>query len=439
MPAEPRASLVPLALALALGLALVATGCGSSHIKPIRIGVIADCRSGGPLSDEYELTLAGAELPFVDRGAKLRGRSPSDGIRGASISGKPVDLLIACSAFGSWRSMLEQLRSLVEQQKANAVVLPFVANAGLVVKDYARRHPGVIFIPISTEQTPTLKQPLANVFRFQPDGAQLVAGLGSYAYRTLGWRRVVTVGEYDPFGFSQVGGFVAEFCSLGGDVVQKLWADGGLLNYAPVVRQIRMKGVDGVFFPGGVGGGSRSLAGALARRFPNLSRSLLVGGIPLITGPPPGNLVGVVGGSEFPFAPPPSTWTRYVSDLKRTFGMQSNYAEVPFYVATDALLEALGRVHGDVSHGERRLRTALARLRLDTPMGVRTLDRRHQAITPIYLSRIEKDATGKVIIRRIRVVSNVEQTFSGYFGATSPVPSETQPTCRHGNPPAWAR
>ena len=119
--------------------------------------------------------------------------------------------------------------------------------------------------------------------------------------------------------------------------------------------------------------------------------------------------------------------------------MQTSFIEVSFYVATDALLEALGRVHGDVSHGERRLRTALARLRLDTPMGVRTLDRRHQAITPIYLSRTEKDATGKVIIRRIRVVSNVEQTFNGNFGATSPVPSETQPTCRHGNPPPWAR
>ena len=233
MRVEKRPSLALLALALALGLALVATGCGSSHIAPIRIGVIGDCRSGGSISDEYELTLAGAELPFVDRGAKLRGRSPSDGIRGASISGKPVDLLIACRSTGSWRGMLEQLRSLVEQQKANAVVLPFEVNAGLVVKDYARRHPGVIFIPISTEQTPTLKRPLANVFRFEPDGAQLMAGLGSYAYRTLGWRRVVTVGEYDPFGFSQVGGFVAEFCSLGGDVGQKLWADGSLLNYAP--------------------------------------------------------------------------------------------------------------------------------------------------------------------------------------------------------------
>ena len=33
--------------------------------------------------------------------------------------------------------------------------------------------------------------PAPNVFRFEPDGAQWVAGLGDYAYRTLGWRTAV--------------------------------------------------------------------------------------------------------------------------------------------------------------------------------------------------------------------------------------------------------
>jgi len=52
---------------------------------------------------------------------------------------------------------------------------------------------------------------------------------------------------------------------------------------------------------------------------------------------------------------------------------------------------------------------------------------------------VEKDAGGRFVPRTIRVIPNVEQTFNGYFDASSPQPSPTQPVCRKGNPPAWAR
>ena len=147
------------------------------HVTPIRIGVIADC--------DQEDRLRRVRADAGRGGAALR-RSWRKAQRAKSVrrhtgsldlgeAGRPPDCL---RLDGFLAEHARAAPSLVEQQKANAVVLPFEVNAGLVVKDYARRHPEVIFIPISTEQTPTLKQPLANVFRFQPDGAQLVAGSG---------------------------------------------------------------------------------------------------------------------------------------------------------------------------------------------------------------------------------------------------------------------
>ena len=63
---------------------------------------------------------------------------------------------------------------------------------------------------------------MPNLFRFTPDGAQLMAGLGAYAYHELGWRRAATIADDQSFDYTQVAGFVAEFCSLGG-TVEQVW------------------------------------------------------------------------------------------------------------------------------------------------------------------------------------------------------------------------
>ena len=59
---------------------LVGAGCGSNS-EAFRIGVLSDCY--GPFSALNEAIVASAELPLVERGGKLRGKQPSDGIAGA--------------------------------------------------------------------------------------------------------------------------------------------------------------------------------------------------------------------------------------------------------------------------------------------------------------------------------------------------------------------
>src|SRR5439155_19169496 len=80
---------------LLAAVALVAgSGCGGSRTEPVRIGVLSDCY--GPFSSAHELIVASAELPLIERGAWLRGRNPSDGIEGASVAGRRVELLVGC-------------------------------------------------------------------------------------------------------------------------------------------------------------------------------------------------------------------------------------------------------------------------------------------------------------------------------------------------------
>jgi hypothetical protein len=105
----------------------------------------------------------------------------------------------------------------------------------------------------------------------------------------------------------------------------------------------------------------------------------------------------------------------------------------------EAVLKALERVNGDLSDGERRFMAALAKVELDAPNGHVRLDAHRQAIAPNYLNRLELNPKGQLAVRTFETVPAVEQTFGGLFSPTSPPPGRTNPPCKRGTPPAWAR
>jgi branched-chain amino acid transport system substrate-binding protein len=96
-----------------------------------------------------------------------------------------------------------------------------VGGASVAARDLARRYPDTVFVSTFwDEQEITLRRPAPNLFRFSPDYGQQAAGLGEHAYRTLGWRRVAVVAGDSASGWGGSAAFVAEFCALGGTVVE---------------------------------------------------------------------------------------------------------------------------------------------------------------------------------------------------------------------------
>ena len=173
------------------------------------------------LGQLYDDTLAGVELPLLQRGGKPAGPMLTDGVDGVSIGGRPIRLFFGC-ADGTTASALGEARRLVEKIGVAVVIGPLRGEEGLALQDYARRRPRVAFVngTASAQQL----HPAPNFYSFHTDGTTPMAGLGTYAYRTLGWRTVVTVAdEADPlFNWAQTAGFDAEFCSLGGAVVKRI-------------------------------------------------------------------------------------------------------------------------------------------------------------------------------------------------------------------------
>ena len=413
-------------------LVLASASCGDGPRGTIHIGFFSTCR--GTTSRFYEESVAGAELPFIERGAKPLGSTPSDGITSISIAGKRVELVLGCDFAGSDLSELAAMRRLVEQRGADVLVTAPSLTQGdaQLVRDYARRQPAVTFFG-GDPQSPT-----SNMFRLNPDSPSVGAGLGAYAYRTLGWRTAVTFGEDDSFGWPVAAGFVAEFCSLGGTVVNRYWTPFGADAWAPNVRQIPT-GVDGVALMAGLQG-TNSFFSAYRKVQADLPRHVVMSAYPLaIGGTAP---LGVVAGGYLPFSLNAQNWTHYLREFGEAFPQYANEAggatDIFAYDPVKAALDAIDRVHGDLSAGERQFRGALAASRLQTPVGVVRLDANHRYVGPNFLMRMEKGAPGKPVAQTIREIQNVDVTLGGTLSATIP-PTRTEPVCRKRRPPPWAR
>ena len=91
-----------------------------------------------------------------------------------------------------------------------------------------------------------MRDPAPNFYRFTTDGAQWMAGLGAYAYNDKHYQTVVTVAEDYSFPYTQVFGFMADFCKAGGHVPKKFWVPIGNKDFSSVIAAIPDK-VDAIY------------------------------------------------------------------------------------------------------------------------------------------------------------------------------------------------
>ncbi len=346
-----------------------------------------------------------------------------DGMRGAMLAiqeadgmagGKKIEV-VKGSSDASPDSAVRAVRKLVEQDGVKVVVGPLSGDEGIAVKDYAKTQPDVTFINgTSAAQDTTLRDPAENFFRFSTDGAQWMAGLGTYAYNEKGYKKIATVAEDYSFPYTQVFGFMAEFCKAGGTVPSKSWVPIGNKDYSSVIAAIP-DDVDAIYVALGGADGVNFLtqyqqAGGEA---PLVGGSITVDQTVLSS---KGKMRDVVIGtpSAGPIADTNDTpeWLAFVEAYKKlpdAFPSPSLFAH-GYYINTKAAILALNEVGGDLSDGGKKFREALSKLSFDTPTGKVSLDKNRNAIADIYLTEVSEGADGNLYNKLVKVVPQVNQT-----------------------------
>jgi branched-chain amino acid transport system substrate-binding protein len=387
-------SMIGAAAAMAVGGAAWAQGA------PVKIGVLA--------------TLEG---PFAAGGADgMRGAELAIKQRGGMVAGRKIEMVKA-SSNANPDVAVNAVRKLVEQDKVDIVVGPLSGGEGIAVKDYSKTQPNMTFINGgSGAQATTLVNPSPNFFRFNTEGAQWMVGLGKAAI-DKGYKRVMVIAEDYAFPYSQVQGFMAEYCKLGGKVPVKAWVPLGGKDYSSVIARIPnnvdallvvLGGADAVNFLNqyeAAGGDKPMMGGSIT-----VSQDVLN-----YRGKRRDSLVGTMSAGPYADSFDGADWKAFVADYRKNFPVSAGGYPSPslfalvYYTNMKAALDGLEAVNGDLSGGQAKYREALSKLQLRMPTGTVTLDANRQAIGSTFVTEVVKDAKGELTTRVLRKVDNVDQ------------------------------
>lgn len=410
-----------------LGLAALVMACsfGSSiayaqDSKTIRIGTLYVTE--GPLASLGQDAARGIDLAL-------------DEFKGM-VGGKRIEV-VREGTNATPDLAVQKARKLIEQDKVDVVVGPLSGGEGLAIKEYAKTVSNKTFINgTGAAQDTTMRNPAPNFFSFSTDGAQRVAGLGSYAYDVKKYRKVAVVAEDYAFPYAQVAGFVSEFCPRGGNIVDRFWVPLGTKDYASVIARIPqdidavyvvLGGADAVNFLGQYtqSGGTSPLIGGSITVDANVLNS---------KGPFRKSVVGIPSASSSADDNEAPEWKAFVKAYRTRFpdGLPAPSSMAHgYYISMKAALLGLQAAKGDVSGSEQSLKDALRTLKFDTPTGPISLDQNRQAVADIFVTEVTARPDGSLYNKVVKVTPHVNATLNKpreAFIAAGPV-SRTNPPC----------
>lgn len=405
--------------------AAVSVACANSAMAadPLKVGVLA--------------TLEGTYTVLGEDG--VRGLKTALAQMGNKMGGREVELVIGATD-ASPDSAVRAARKVVEQDGVDIVIGPLSGSEGIAIRDYSKTQPDVTFINgISGAQETTYVDPSDNFFRFNMDGAQWSAGLGEYIYNEKGYRSIATVGEDYSFIYTQVFGLATEFCSLGGEITERLWVPLGTKDFGSIIAALP-DDVDAIYL--GLGGGD-------AVNFLNQYQQAggdanLIGGTIMVDGTVLNSkgtakeaLIGTPSAGPQADTSEDPKWQAYVKAYQDTFPPEERFPSpsllaTGYYNATSAAGQCMDKVGGDLSDGQAGFRECLSSLELDAPNGTITLDGNRQAIGSNFVSEVIELDDGTLANKMVKRIDGVNQTLGIDAAAFAKIglPSRDVPECK---------
>ncbi|MCF6233865.1 MAG: ABC transporter substrate-binding protein [Rhodobacteraceae bacterium] len=358
---------------------------------------------------------------------------------GYNIAGRDVEVFIGATD-ASPESALRAVRKVVEQDGVDIVIGPLSGSEGIALRDYSKTQPQVTFINgISGAQETTLVDPSENFFRFNMDGAQWGMGLGDYVYNEKGYKTVATVAEDYSFGYTNLLGFALDFCTAGGEITERLWVPLGTKDFASIIAALP-DDVDAIYL--GLGGGDA--VNFLNQYLQAGGDANLIGGTIMVDGTVLSSkgrakevLIGTPSSGPQADTWDDANWQKFVKDYQDAWAPEDRFPSpsllaTGYFNSTNAMIQALEAVNGDLSDGHEAFRAALKEVVLDAPNGRITLDDNRQAIGSNFVTEVIDIGGGELATRLVKKIDNVNQTLgiSAEMFAEIGTPSRETPECK---------
>lgn len=353
--------------------------------------------------------------PFVTLGEDaVRGVQLAIDEFGGEIAGHTLQMAVE-GTIGMPDGAAFKAEELIKRNKAQILVGPLSGNEGLAIRNLADQYPHITFVNGSSgAQELTLHDTPPNFFNFALNGAQIVAGIGDYAYQELGYRRVVTLGENYSYPHAQIGSFLLEFHRHGGEVLDRIWVRLGESDFTDAIARIPAD-VDAIFL---ALGGTDAIEFIQQYREMADPKPIFGGGIitdqTVLSSPDidAEYLRGVIAGGPTADDYAHPLWGEFVDRYRAAYPDGLNYPSyfaTQYYINAKAALQALEQVNGDLSNNHAALNDALRALEFDGPCGPVWLDANHGAVGNSFITQVDQDEQGRYYRRLLREITHVDQ------------------------------
>ena len=254
------------------------------------------------------------------------------------------------------------------------------------------------------------------------------------------------IGDDYSFPYTSLAGFVAEFCSVGGEVTKRVWPPLGEKDYSSFISQIP-EDVDGLYV--GIGGsGLISFLKQYEQQRGKIDPKKVMGNVfcddPLVLKEVGDSLTGAVTAGPTAADSTEPAAKEYVGEVEAAFPEIAPLAASVFvynyYIAMEGLLTALENVDGNISGGQKELQAALderrARRGLRPDRAGRQPQRNRRQLRQAHRAgRQRRRHSGRA--RRSARSRRSTRRSAGHSVPRRLAPDRENPTCEKGSEPTW--
>ncbi|HEY9790734.1 MAG TPA: penicillin-binding protein activator [Candidatus Obscuribacterales bacterium] len=346
------------------------------------------------------------------------------------MGGRPVQLIVE-SDESSPPTAKAKVKKLVEQDKVNLLSGMYLSSCLYAIAPSVEQYQIPFVVVSAGANDVTQRKRNRWIIRTCYTSTICAHPMAEYAYKKLGYKRVVVIASDYAYGYEAAGGFQQTFEELGGQVVQKLWAPLGFTDFTPLLKQIR-KDADAVYLANA--GQSCEI---IPKQFKQLGIRLpLVGVLANFDEsfyPRMGDeLVGGVSTSLYSTALNTPANKRFVKAFEDKYNSDASYYSEHGYTAMMFIHKAIDSLKGQVDDKEKLLAALKATELKQTPRGPLKIDDYGSATVNIYVRKTERQH-GKLQNTVIFTYPNVSQfwKYPPEEYLKQPSYSKEYPPCTH--------
>jgi branched-chain amino acid transport system substrate-binding protein len=307
---------------------------------------------------------------------------------------------------------LAGLRKLVEQERVDFLIGPISSAVVLAIRDYVHEHGTPLLVPAAfTRMLTAPQQASPSIFRLSETSDQANYPMGTWMVKHTPYRRVIVMAADFAGGRHSVEAFMAAFRAAGGEIVADIYPPFDTPDFSPYLERIAALRADAVYawFAGAdaVHFVKQYHDSGTGRRLPLTGHSALT--VETILPTMGDAALGIVSVGAYTAALDTPENLSFVRDYEAAFSsLPSRYSECG-WVAAALIAKALETLGGEL-RDRGRVRGALtaALPGIEAPRGRLRFDTYRQAITPIYITRTEKQ-DGRMVNVVIDQIADVSQ------------------------------